>query len=692
MPVAVIAVIMACQRAGAQEPKILLKIPDPVTVRYISAALSPDRTLMASGTFTDKDLRIWDLTTGKLKTTLTGHSGEIRAVAFSPDGKLLVSASGEVKVWDVAAGKEAALKLQHIESIFSFAFSPDGKRLAAGYYDNKVRIFEMDTGKIQFVLPGHTNTVGAVAFSPDGRVLASGGGNSFGTNEANKLHLWDATNGKEIRALPGLKKDGAIQALAFSPDGKLIAVGGYNKEIVLWEAGNGKEIQAWQAKDKVLALKFSPDGQTLAAGGEGGSVGLWDVAALTPQPALKEDPLGDANRILSIAFSSDGKTFLAGGSYGAASFPVSALQAKTDTAKDDPGYFYPIEGAKDCAYDESRHRLYVTCPSQLVIVDTKERKIIDSVRLNGTLQACDIAPDFKFMVIAPIKAQYVYRVGLNWTKFEKMDIKEIKFSAPNTEPGVFGICVGSDDSVLFSTTYSGSGGVSLRHLLPDNRVTVIGRINMNAVLTASAGDRHYAAIAEGNISNGPLKGYSFREHVLWHVTDMQCFHYEIAIAKGARYYARPHTGGCDLYDARGGRLGTLEGNAAICATFHPKNKHLFVMRHGEMSIQEYDIQGKKIENLYALDKPLVIKTKVNENEVIDLTPIGRDAVQARFRTIRTVIHNTYESGRLKISESGESMFAVVPNGVYMFPVRTSPVAADPDKPEPKVKVIGPKGP
>ena len=215
---------------------------------------------------------------------------------------------------------------------------------------------------------------------------------------------------------------------------------------------------------------------------------------------------------------------------------------------------------------------------------------------------------------------------------------------------------------------------------------------MNSVLTASAGDRHYAGIAEGNTSNGPLKGYNFREHALWHATDMQCYHYEMAVARGARYYARPHSGGCDLYDARGGRLGTLEGNAVICAAFHPKKKELFVMRHGEMSIQAYDIQGKKIENLYPLDKPLVAKAKVNESEVVDLMPIGRDAVQAQFRKIRTVIRSTYECGRLKISESGESMFAVVPNGVYMFSIKPSTIPAESDKPEPKVKVIGPKGP
>src|SRR5262249_33963801 len=99
--VGVATLVMSYQRLSADEARILVKIPDPVKVRHISAALSPDQTLLATGTLAEKELRIWDVKTGKLKTTLTGHSGEVRAVAFSPDGKLLVSASGEVKVWDV---------------------------------------------------------------------------------------------------------------------------------------------------------------------------------------------------------------------------------------------------------------------------------------------------------------------------------------------------------------------------------------------------------------------------------------------------------------------------------------------------------------------------------------------------------------------------------------------------------------
>lgn len=369
----------------------------------------------------------------------------------------------------------------------------------------------------------------------------------------------------------------------------------------------------------------------------------------------------------------------------AGTLTTSVTQA-APVPKDEAGFFFPVAKAKDCAYDQSRQRLYITTPTKLVVVDTKARKVLESIELNGTLQGCDISPDFKFLAIAPIQAQYVYKVPLNWNKIEDMEISQIKFKAGASETGVFGICVGSDNSILFSTTYAGSGGVTLRRITPDDKVDVVGGVNMDSVLTASAGDRRYASVAQGNISSGPLGTFDFRENKLSGVSDLQCFHFEMACARGAQYFARAHRKGCDLYDAAGGRLGTLEGMPVICAAFHPKNDSLFVMRAGEMNIQEYDIQGKKIANAYPLDKPLVIRGDVIVTDVADLTPVGRDAVIANFRTIVNINFRTYQSGRLKVSEDGERLFAVIPSGVYSFPVKARSAAAD-TKPKPKIKIV-----
>jgi hypothetical protein len=224
--------------------------------------------------------------------------------------------------------------------------------------------------------------------------------------------------------------------------------------------------------------------------------------------------------------------------------------------------------------------------------------------------------------------------------------------------------------------------VTLRRVTRDDKVEDVGSVNMDSVLTAGGG-RDFAAVAQGNISSGQLSVYDFKEKKLKSVARLGDFNYGIACARGANFYARPTRGGCELFDGKGGRLGTLDGNPVIAAAFHPKTDSLFVMRHGEVNIQEYDIQGKNVSNAYPLDKPLVIRGNVRET--VTLQPVGRDAVMASFRV--NVNFHTYASGRLKIAENGETLFAVTPKGVYVFPIKATP-AAD-NKPRPKIKVIDP---
>src|SRR5258706_13239332 len=84
---------------------------------------------------------------------------------------------------------------------------------------------------------------------------------------------------------------------------------------------------------------------------------------------------------------------------------VVTARCEEPTGKD-AGVFFPVEGAKDCALDESRQRLYVTTPAKLVVIDTKEKAIVDSIDMLGDLQACDIAPDFSHLAVGPAKAQH----------------------------------------------------------------------------------------------------------------------------------------------------------------------------------------------------------------------------------------------------------------------------------------------
>ena len=172
--------------------------------------------------------------------------------------------------------------------------------------------------------------------------------------------------------------------------------------------------------------------------------------------------------------------------------------------------FVAVKGAKDCVYDHVRKRLYVTTLSQLVVVDMTIRKVIESIDLLGSVQGLDISAKAKFLAIAPIAAQYIYKVDLDWKSAEDMKVERIKFKADSNETGVFSVGIGADDSILFTTTFSGSGRCQAPPDGPTGAVSDIARFNMDSII-AITGDRQKAYIAEGNSKSGPLDRFNFRK-------------------------------------------------------------------------------------------------------------------------------------------------------------------------------------
>jgi WD40 repeat protein len=341
--------------------------------QLVSLAFLPEGGVIACGV-QGQALVLWEVTSGKRLTPTGGHQAAVGAVAFTPDGKVVYTAADDGKVfhWDTATGKERASAtfrdtpdLRRGGMGERCLFSPDGRYVVSSAPGGVVRLRECATGQEILNLPAERSEPLCAGFSADGGVLAVGclqrpgakarvvvydtacgeeratlkdlegqvyclalspDGKSLAvgtlvpdpqTNEAVlDVRLWDAVTGKEARKYRQYELAGNLPSLAFSPNGRLLAVGLGEGAVSVLEAAGGRELCHFQAGQLLTApLVFSPDSRTLAVGagpaeGQGVKVGLWEVFSGKLRRELSL-PHGGGN---ALAFSPDGKVLATGGS------------------------------------------------------------------------------------------------------------------------------------------------------------------------------------------------------------------------------------------------------------------------------------------------------------------------------------------------------------------------------------------
>jgi WD40 repeat protein len=205
--------------------------------------------------------------------TSEGHGGEVKGVAFTPDGRTLVSAGAEkLIVWNLADGS-LVREVEHPALVSSLAVSPDGTLAATGCWDGLVRVFRIPTGELVAALEGHTHNVMSVAFHPGGRHLASG-------SRDHTVIVWDVERrGVKHR----LRRHGnTVAVVRYTPDGKRLVTGGLDKVIHVWDAETGRyESSLHSHSEGVTSLEFSSDGRWLVSASDGAAdtdshVWLWN--------------------------------------------------------------------------------------------------------------------------------------------------------------------------------------------------------------------------------------------------------------------------------------------------------------------------------------------------------------------------------------------------------------------------------
>jgi len=282
------------------------KRPDVLTpgqTGVFALAFSPDGKMLVSGlvgTPPKNELKLCDSGTGELKASFTGHTNHIFHASFSSDSKILATASADktVRLWDLEAGKEKTVFLRDEVPAKAMRFSADGKTLGVTTH-KRVRILDAATGKemrsVDIHPEGHGHcfnpTLELMAFAPDWWYI----------------HLIDTSTGKTKTLLTGLK--GPTRAMAFSGDGKWLASASGDGLLRVWDVAAGK-LKASFAIESSRSVALSKDGKIVALGMGEGKVRIWNVAANKELPLLQDKIL---NTAFCLAFSPDGTTLAVGG-------------------------------------------------------------------------------------------------------------------------------------------------------------------------------------------------------------------------------------------------------------------------------------------------------------------------------------------------------------------------------------------
>ncbi|NJL68038.1 MAG: WD40 repeat domain-containing protein [Microcoleus sp. SM1_3_4] len=240
--------------------------------------------------------------TGQCLKTLAGHMTWIWSVAWSPDGQIIASSSGDrtVRLWDVSTGECVKILTGHTNRVYSVAFSPDGQTIATASFDRTIKLWNLSSGECLQTLTGHHNGVYAVVFSPQGQTVVSG-------SLDHTVKLWKCRTGECIKTYAGHGNE--VRSIAWNPEGETLVSGSQDQTLRLWDVKTGECIKTLRATRLYEGMNITEvTGLTAAQ-----KTTLKTLGALETQPVNSEEWMLTVDRRLlqqNIAENSDGREVL----------------------------------------------------------------------------------------------------------------------------------------------------------------------------------------------------------------------------------------------------------------------------------------------------------------------------------------------------------------------------------------------
>ena len=270
------------------------------TYEVHAVAFSADGRLLA--TADSNNAKIWEASTGKLLTVLSGHTGTINDAHFSPDGKLIVTASddGTARLWDVRTGKTLFVLKGHTARVTSAAFNPAGSQVATASQDKTARIWNTSSGQTIRVLPGHTEVVSSVLFSPDGRLVLT-------ASDDGTARVWDAGKGTQISEFSG-DNSGNNKDIrwggAFNSDGTRVVTTSDNAMPTVWDIATGKKIAVLKGHaSMVFSVAYIPGTNHIVTASYDQTARIWDDETGASIAVLA----GHSGAVMMVQPSADGR-------------------------------------------------------------------------------------------------------------------------------------------------------------------------------------------------------------------------------------------------------------------------------------------------------------------------------------------------------------------------------------------------